>query len=42
MDKNPIFEETEEHTNQEDFAATNDQDDEVTTKVPATEVNSPI
>ena len=41
MDKTPIFEETEDHTNQEYFVATNDQEDEATPEVLATEVHSP-
>ena len=42
MDKTHIFEETKEHTNHEDFAATNDQEDEVTPEVPVAKVHSPI
>ena len=42
MDKTPIFEETADHTNQEDFVATYDQEDEVTPEVPSIEVHSPI
>ena len=41
-DKHPIFEENEDHTNQEDFVDTYEQEDEVTPKVPAAEVHSPI
>ena len=41
MDKTPIFEEIEDHTNQKDFASTNDQEDEVTPEVPTVKVHSP-
>ena len=40
MDKHPIFEEIEDDTNQEYFAATYEQED--TPQVPAVEVLSPI
>ena len=42
MDKIPIFEETENHTNQEYFASTYDQEYEVTPKVLAVKVHSQI
>lgn len=41
-DKHLIFKEIEDHINQEYFAATYEQEDEDTPKVPAVEVHSPI
>ena len=42
MDKTPIFEETQDYTNQEYFVDVNDQEDVVIPKVLAEEVHSPI
>ena len=41
-DKHLIFEEIEDHTNQEDFASTYEQEDGDTLEVPVVEVHSPI
>ena len=42
MDKTPIFDEFQDHTDQEDIAIAKDQEDVGTPKIPAEEVHSPI
>ena len=42
MDKKTIFEETQDHTDREDFLVANGQEDMATHEVPAVEVHSPI
>ena len=42
MDKTPIFYESQDHTNQENIAASNDQEYVVTLEIPVEEVHSPI
>ena len=42
MDKTPIFDESQDHTSQEDIVTTKDQEYVVTPKIPIEEVHSPI